>query len=88
MVTFGADQTPEIDYPCHWNYKLVGRDKFEMKKLVARTLGNREFSVKESKKSRTGKFVSLNVDVLVFNDDERRFFYDRFRTAEEVLHIL
>ena len=77
-----------IEYPAHWNYKVVGRDKFALKKVINEAIFEKEYTITQSKASKTGKFVSLNVDVLVHSDEERKATYELLTKLEGILQVI
>ena len=77
-----------IEYPCRWNYKAVGRDKFELKRDISAAILEHDFEITSSKSSRNGKFVSLNVDVLVSSDEMRREVYQKIDSLSSVLQVV
>ena len=87
-VTLNGTEKPEITYPCAWQYKLIGRDTDAIHQLIRETLGGKDFKAKEGNRSRSGKFTTINVEVLVMNEDERLYFFETFRAHEAVLHLL
>jgi uncharacterized protein len=64
--------TPEIDYPCRWPYKVIGRDEQLMRRAVAAVVGSLEHSLELSNVSRAGRYRSLLLTVAVASDEERR----------------
>ena len=63
---------PEIEYPCRWRYKVVGADEQAIRTVIAAIVLERDHTVELARSSRTGKYVSLAVDVLVNSHEERR----------------
>jgi putative lipoic acid-binding regulatory protein len=77
-----------IEYPCRWNYKAVGKDKFELKREISSAILEHDFEITSSKSSKTGKFISLNVDVLVNSDEQRREIYQTLAGLKCVLQVV
>ncbi len=77
-----------IEYPCKWNYKAVGRDKFELKREISKAILEHDFEITSSKLSRNGKFIGLNVDVTVNSDEERREVYGKISALKCVLQVV
>jgi len=78
----------EIEYPCRWEYRLVGRDEFGIKEYAKRLAGEKPHSLGDSNKSSSGKFSSIIFEVLVYNEDERVYFYEELRKNSDILYIL
>ncbi len=81
-------QTPEIAYPCHWEYRLVGRDADVMQTRAAAIMGDREHTLKRGHQSKKGTFISLHLKALVFSHDDRRALFDALRADSAFLHVL
>jgi putative lipoic acid-binding regulatory protein len=79
---------PEIDYPCKWGYKLVGPNEEALRLAIAEVVEDREHDVTLSRVSRSGKYVSLAVEVLVGDHDERRGLANRFNEHPAVVFVL
>jgi putative lipoic acid-binding regulatory protein len=62
---------PEIQYPCDWDYTVIGADEALMRAAAAECLCGKEHSVEFSKKSKAGKYVSLAVKTKVNDQAER-----------------
>ncbi len=69
-----SDEAPELDlqYPCAWTYKVVGRDEAALRSAVAAVIGEREHDLTWSRASSGGRYVSLRLVLQVTDDSERR----------------
>ena len=79
---------PKIDYPCKWSYKLVGSDEKAVRLAIAEVVEHRDHDIELSRSSRTGKYVSLKVEVLVGDHDERRGLANGFNAHPAVKFVL
>ena len=79
---------PKIDYPCKWSYKLVGPDEQALRLAIAELVAEREHEISLSRQSRTGKYVSIKVEVLVGDHDERRGLANEFNAHPAVKFVL
>jgi putative lipoic acid-binding regulatory protein len=66
---------PRIDYPCSWQYKLIGVGREEIRRVVEKSLQEKPFTLAESHVSRRGRYVSMNLELIVENDEERLKLY-------------
>ena len=64
-------EKPVINYPCTWNYRIVGADGEIIKKGIAEKLQGIEHTVSDGNISSKGNYVSINVDALVHTEEER-----------------
>ncbi|NOQ30906.1 MAG: DUF493 family protein [Helicobacteraceae bacterium] len=78
----------ELEYPCSWKYKLIGHEKVAIEKAIKDVILEREHSVEHSKASKGGKYVSMNLDLLVQNEDERTFIYEALKAHNNIKMVL
>lgn len=78
----------ELEYPCSWPYKLIVLEKTNITKVVKEVVGEREHSVKQSKSSSKGKFVSYTLELLVHSDDDRTTLHELLRKHTEIKMIV
>ncbi len=62
---------PQIDYPCVWQYKLIGRDRNALLDAVNHCVKESPVSITDSNASSSGKFISISLEVTV-PDEQRR----------------
>lgn len=62
---------PKIEYPCEWEYTVIGADEALLRNAVAECFCGKEHGVEFSKKSKAGKYISLIVKTKVTDEDER-----------------
>ncbi|MGR0480049.1 MAG: HP0495 family protein [Candidatus Electronema sp. V4] len=70
-----AGRTAQIDYPCVWQYKLIGTDREAMRAAVSALLGDAPYSFSESRRSSAGSYLSMNLEVTVESDEQRQSLY-------------
>lgn len=63
------DGKAEIEFPCRWNYKVIGESKEQIHTAVF-DIVQREYQLEDSKSSARGKYVSLNLYVEVETREE------------------
>lgn len=78
----------ELDYPCSWSYKLVVKDKINIKKTVKDVVSEREHTVIESKTSAKGKFKSYTLELLVHNEDDRKTLFEILGEHNDIKMVL
>ncbi len=78
----------KLDYPCKWEYRLVGKDEDEIKSVATRFAGEKPYTLNSSNKSSSGKFVSVIFEVLIFNDEERLYFFEELKKQKEIMYVL
>ena len=75
-LQFSSDCRAEIDYPCVWQYKVIGMDRAALREAVSLCLGDVPYSLSDSRTSRSGRYISLNLEVTVYSDFNRLRLYE------------
>ncbi len=78
------DQTPEITYPCEWTYTLIGLDAEEVRQAAHEAFEGKPVTIAPSRKSRTGKYVSIYVSAHVESQQQRDRFFVRLQGHEAI----
>ena len=86
MVTL--DGKPEITYPCRWSYKLIGRIQELIEQEAKEILGDKPHELTVANKSRTGKFISLELTLEVAHEEERLHIYKRLTESQVIMQVL
>ena len=82
------DQKLELEYPCNWCYKVVGTEREALEQAIRDVIAEREHSLTHSKTSSGGKYTSLNLDMLVHNEEDRQFIYDALKAHQNIKMVL
>ncbi|MDP6038409.1 MAG: DUF493 domain-containing protein [Candidatus Latescibacteria bacterium] len=67
---------PEIDYPCPWTFKVIGREEEQMRDAIAEIVGDHAYSLTFSNQSAQGNYCSLNLDMVVLDEPHRLNTFD------------
>ena len=78
----------ELEYPCNWCYKVIATEKEALQKAIHEVILEREHKLTHSNNSKTGKYVSMNLDLLVQNEDDRQFIYDALKAHQDIKMVL
>ena len=62
---------PDIKYPTDWKYKVIGLENDVLRNAIDEVLNAKEYSLSFSNKSKKGKFISLEVSLIVKSEKER-----------------
>ena len=65
------NKKPKIDYPTHWEYKVIFDASDEVETKVKDIVKDREFKLVFSKFSKDKKYASYDLAVLVLSEEER-----------------
>jgi putative lipoic acid-binding regulatory protein len=87
-VLFDDKHKPQIDYPCSWEYKVIGNDEFALRQAVAEVMADVEYEVSFSHFSRTGKYCSLSVELTVVDEEQRRSLFAALKQHDDILLVL
>jgi len=83
-----SKQKLELEYPINWTYKLIALDKAIIQKVIQEVILEREHKLTHSNSSKTGKFVSMNLDLLVHNEDDRNFIFQALKQHQDIKMVL
>ena len=78
----------ELTFPCSWSYKLIGYEKEAIQKAIHSVIVEREHNLTHSNASKTGKYISMNLELVIHNDDERTFIYEALKAHKHILRVL
>lgn len=66
---------PRIDYPCTWQYRIIGESGIEISRAVAEHIGDRPHTLTPANVSSGGRYVSMNLEVTVHGEEQRLAIY-------------
>lgn len=66
---------PEIQYPCQWQYRIIGEDRAAMHQAITTSVAALVCTVTEGNVSSGGRYISLSLEVTVSDDAERLQLY-------------
>jgi putative lipoic acid-binding regulatory protein len=79
---------PNIEYPCEWAYTIIGTDEVLMREAIREIFCDRDHHLSFSKKSESGKYISLNAKVNVLSEDDRNKIYSMLCKCPTVKTVL
>ncbi|HSW46616.1 MAG TPA: DUF493 domain-containing protein [Phycisphaerae bacterium] len=79
---------PSIEYPCPWEYKIIGQDQFAMRQAVAGLLDDIEYTITFSHFSRAGKYCSLLVALTVSDEEQRTSIFAALKGHADIMMVL
>ncbi len=62
---------PDLEYPCPWAYRVIGRDEAALRAAITGLMGRRDHTLAVSNRSARGKYVSLLLEVTVRDEGDR-----------------
>lgn len=78
----------EIEYPCPWNFKIIGREEEHMRRAIAKIVGDSDYMLTFSNQSRHGKYCSLNLDMVVLDEPHRLNIFEALRHHRSIRIVL
>ncbi|HFS85111.1 MAG TPA: DUF493 domain-containing protein [Epsilonproteobacteria bacterium] len=81
-------QKPQIEYPTHWGFKLIGRDKEALLKCIREAMGEKEHLCSVGNTSKTGKFTTYNASCVVDTEEERNRIFKYFEAHDDVEMVI
>ena len=78
----------ELEYPCNWCYKVIATEREALERAVKEVIAEREHKLSPSNSSKSGKYISMNLDLLVHNEDDRTFIYDALKRHQNIKMVL
>ena len=78
----------ELEYPTSWSYKLIASEKRALEGAIHDVIDEREHNLTHSNNSKTGKYVSMNLEMLVHNEDDRYFIYEALKKHQDIKMVL
>lgn len=88
MILDSNSKKPEINYPCSWNYKVIGTNVDEMIKAIEESVIGMEYEIKSSNISSKGNYVSLNLQVYVTSEAIRDIIFAKIEASDYVKMVL
>ena len=81
-------EQPKINYPCPWQYKLIGNDINSIKQAIIDIIADHEHTVAHSNTSSSGKYISLNLELEVHSEEHRDLFFFKFREHIDIKFVI
>lgn len=78
----------DIDYPARWQYVVFGRDESSLRSAIESVLPGRDATVTLSKRSARGTYLSLVVELVVRDEDDRTGVWRALAARDEVLYVV
>ena len=88
MLLNNSPDKAEIEYPCAWNYKVIGLDAEALQHAVAVVLGEQQYLLTHSRSSSGGKYQSMQLETVVENEDRRNGIFNALKNHAAVRMVL
>ena len=87
MIDNRENEKASIDYPCEWVYKVIGSDKESVYGATASIMQDCAYQINDSNASKTGKYLSFNVTVMVGDEAYRNKIYQEFKEHNDIKFV-
>ncbi len=88
MILDSESKKPNINYPCKWNYKVIGTNVDEMIKAIEFAVDGLDFKIGSSNVSSKAKYFSLNLEVSVTSEIIRDIIFAKLKANKFVRIVL
>jgi len=85
---FTCKEKPSIEYPCSWVYKVIGLDENALRRAIEAVIGTKNILVTLSHSSSGGKYCSLNIELVVEDDETRLKYYQHLKNHAAVKVVM
>ena len=83
-----GDEKLNISYPTPWTYTVIGDDEYHMRVAVGDVCGDLEHKLEVSRRSATGRYCSIKVEVIVQDDDQRIGLFHSLLRRDEIRYVV
>ena len=87
-MLFDSNSKPELQYPCPWEYKVIGESESAMRRAIAEIFMELDHAVAFSHSSRTGKYCSLLVGITVADEEQRLSLFASLKAHRDIKIVL
>ncbi len=87
MIDKRDNEEASIDYPCEWIYKVIGSDKESVHNAIASIIQDSEYHINDSNTSKTGKYLSFDVKVMVGDEAYRNKIYQALKKHNDIKFV-
>jgi hypothetical protein len=88
MILDSNSKKPNIEYPCDWEYKVIGTDVDEMIKAIELITEGMDYKISPSNVSSKGNYFSLNLTVFVTSEIIRDIIFAKLEANKFVKMVL
>ncbi|MFO7446454.1 MAG: DUF493 domain-containing protein [Ignavibacteriaceae bacterium] len=83
-----SNDRPSINYPCEWEYRVIGRDIDRILSAIDEAACGLKYSVSPSNVSRNDKYFSINFRIEVPNETTRDVIYNALVNNDDIRIVL
>lgn len=88
LTPLDPGQRPQITYPCPWTYKVIGEDRGLLDAAISTACAPHAVLISPSHQSSKGRYLSVNAEVVVPNEEVRLAIFERLKASLAVKFVL
>jgi putative lipoic acid-binding regulatory protein len=88
MILDSNSERPELNYPCEWIYKVIGKDVNKLIAAIEQSSLELEYDITPSNISKNENYISLNFKVTVPSEAARDIIYQKLNNNKDVIMVL
>jgi uncharacterized protein len=88
ILDANTKEKPQIEYPTHWGFKIIGTSKEELLDCIKEIMGDKEHLCSCGNVSSGGKFHSYNASCEVATKEERDMIFKAFQDHPSVKIVI
>lgn len=81
-------ERPLIEYPCEWEYRVIGSDREQIRAAVAEVMGDATYSLTDANRSREGRWLSMSLQVVVASEERRDAIHKALHEHRSIRFVL
>lgn len=78
----------KLKYPCSWTYKIIGMNAGQIRQAISKAITDREYKINFSNFSANGKYISLNLEVVVDDEAQRTEIFNALKKHPDIKMVL
>lgn len=80
---------PLIEYPCEWEYRIIGSDLDQIRAAVLEIMGSEEgYSLTPANRSREGRWLSMSLTLVVPSEERRDAIHKALQEHRSIRFVL
>jgi len=83
-----CQRKPDINYPCSWEYKVIGTDQEKLEEIIIAACAPLLPTIVLSNVSSSGRYFSLEATLEVDSEETRLTIFERIRNNPEVKMVI
>ena len=88
MILDNNSERPELQYPCEWTYKVIGKDVDKLITAIETSSLDLAYEVTPSNVSKNENYFSLNFKVTVPSEAARDLIYQKLKDNSDIIMVL